>query len=319
MDFSKLRNTDSADVPYFSVPDGGIITDARQQVDYKKYQEKYKAFRGVMPELDMINNPPVGVPRDDVYWPEDAKKKSLGSLGKASWEFVKGSAKVGAGLMGAGTGTSGVADLISGTMRAINSDPALTAEMSHSFQKIVDRYRYVYALAWIGYGSGMSASSSVEAIENGLGCSYDAGTGVYREGTWQNGNLVFGLLAADGDVYYGDFRNGMPSEGVLISNNNILCGVFNDDGELECQEGFRIDLEAKAMFVGSFVYNQPHGLCIGFDMSSGQMQKTEYDMGSAKKGLSGMLAKNKAAKDTRKKEAERKKEARKEFFGKFMK
>lgn len=327
MDLSKLRNVDSSDVPYIVIDDeDGLIIEDRKKAEYEKYRAKYKEYRGVMPELDILHNPPVAVLIDDVIWPADIQKRSRKDSAKSLWNVTAGTVKLGAafgaylmsgGAIGGGTLEKGAAQI--GTGLSKPSDPILAAELADRFQKIVDRYKYVYGLAFTGYGKGLKANGSVESITDSLGYSYDAQNGIYCEGTWQNNQLVFGVMSFDNVVFYGDYRDNFPSEGVLVNDDVVYCGVFNSDLELECEEGFAMNFENKMMWVGPFAGGQMDGMCIAYSMSEGVMKKYMYDYGKAKSGFAGLKAGFQAQKETSRRARERRKEACKEFFGKLMK
>jgi len=326
MDLSKLRNVDSSDVPYIVIDDeDGLILDDAQKMEYDKYRNKYKECRRVMPEFDMINNPPVGIPVADVFWPVDIRKKQKKNMKDTALGIAKGFGKYTVGLagafmgFGAGKVFEGLGEIGAGMLTAAQKNPELAAELEIQFQKIVDRYKFVYGLASIGYGNGFQANGPVENIQDGLGYSYDAQNGVYREGTWQNDQLVFGVTVFDDAIFYGDYRDNFPSEGILVQDGNVMyCGVFNDDLELECEEGFAINFESKMLWVGPFTGGQMNGMCIAYLASEGAMKKYMYENGKAKSGFSGWMAERQGKKETAQKAKERKKEARKEFFGKFL-
>lgn len=313
MDFRKLQNTDRSDIPYFEVTEkDAILRKETRQDEYRRYRAKYKAARGVFPELDRINNPVVAICTDEAFWPQDAAKGALKSIGKMYGSAMKGAFKLGFALMGAGGGSEGASDLIEGLGHGIGQNPELLLEFTRRFKSIVEPHKYIYGLACNpDCLPDIDNLYPRERIVDNLGYRFDEENGIYYEGTWQDGELVYGMILPlrVGMIFMGDVRNGVISEGVIRSSDSVDCGVMGENG-LECQEGF--SYVGSAIFLGPFTEGELNGMAIGVICESGACKKQEYVMGKAKTGIAGFIGRQKASMETHKNTVNN-------IFGKFKK
>jgi len=330
MNTNEFENSTMMVIPAYTAPANGKLTSDRQKEEYAAYRKQYQRCRGVMPEFDMLNKPAVAIPVSDVLWPTDLLKAAKRNAAKCAWNitkgFLKGSAAAGAALMGVqgaaskafeGFGEAG-AGMLYGNPSGGTVNTELAAELVSRFEKIIDRYKYVYELAFSGYGIGLCADESIVNINDGLGYVYDAENGAYQEGTWGEDGLMFGLTVSGNNAFYGDHINGVPSEGILVIAGEMLqCGKMNEDCLLECEEGFTIDYEQKMMWIGPFASGVMNGMCISYNIPMKAVLKTEFVDGMAKRGVAGWLAEKKGKLDTVKKTNERRVETAKGFLSRF--
>ena len=314
MDFRKLQNTDRSDIPYFELAEkDAILRKEARQDEYRRYRAKYKAARGVFPELDRINNPVVAVCLDEAYWPQDAAKGALKSIGKMYGSAMKGAFKLGFALMGAGGGVDGANDLIESVGHGMGQNPELLMEFTRRFKKIVEPHKFIYGLACSNCIPDLDNLYPRERIVDNLGYRYDEENGIYCEGTWQNGELVYGIIypRSMNMLFMGDVRDGVISEGVIRTPDSVDCGVMGEDG-LECQEGFSFLVENGVFFLGGFTEGELNGMAIAVNCESGACKKQEYVMGKARTGIGGFIGRQKANMETRKNTVNN-------IFGKFKK
>lgn len=329
------ENYTENNVQAFVAENGGFITDDHQKEAYKAYREQYKEQYGVMPEFDKVNNPAVALPVSDVLWVAGVKRAAVRSAAKSAakntWNITKGlligSAAAGMALMGVrgaadkmfegfGEATAGLVDVVADKSKM---DPQLAAEIDERFVRIIDRYKYVYGLAFTGYGVGLEAEESVMNINDGLGWFYDAKSRCYYEGTWVDDEIVFGMAANDSFAFYGDFKNGRPGEGIMVVADVMMqCGKFNDDLEMECEDGFAIKFESGMMWIGPFSGDVMNGMCIAYHPGEGAAKKQEYENGMPKRGLAGWMGSRRGKIDTVKKANARRVEAAKGFINRFV-
>lgn len=170
------------------------IVGARNKDNYVEYQYQYRREFGVFPELDTINNPFIA-PWDDIYGVLCSLRKR-GFYG--AWFFH---------------------DIHGGFNKRLT--------------KIYEKYKYEWSFVaslnhdWNEFITGVSALPVGENVVNGLGYKKDE-NGIYYEGTWKNGKLVYGLLykqtETDSLLFVGDFNNDEASSmnGVMsiMSHNN---------------------------------------------------------------------------------------------------
>lgn len=298
MDFRRLRNTDRSDVPHFVVEEkNGLLKDDYRQAEYKRYRAKYKACRGAFPELDRINNPAVAISLDEAYWPQDAEKASRKTIGGAFKGVMGGTLDMMTGDVWGGLGK-----MIGSGAGAMGQNPELLKEFGRRFNALVEPHKFIYGLACSGDCiPDLDNLREDEHIVDDVGYRFDRANGVYYEGTWSGGELVYGmmLLVDSGLLLMGDVRNGFISEGVARSASAVECGIFGDDG-LECQEGLSWDVENGVMFLGPHKEDAVNGMAIALELESGNIVKQEYRMGYPLKGVSGMISRRKAQAETRK-------------------
>ena len=193
--------------------DVDCLQGQRNKDKYQAYQEDYHQKYGVLPEFDLINNPATAM-ADDIYNYYCTLKKR-GFYGAWIYHDVHG--------------------YFNRELKALYSQ--YNKEWAFIFgmpEKVVSAMK-----ERIRNGEGY------ECIQNGLG--YRVENGLYYEGTWKNGQLVYGLMAnvSLDTVFVGRFdrnsvKNNVLYHGVEVSVDEqkketiqtILCGTLhmkNDD------------------------------------------------------------------------------------------
>jgi len=303
--FASLRNNDRSDIPYFSVKEeDGVLREAARQREYKKYRAQYKTVRGVFPELDRLNNPPVAICADDAFWPEDAEHGNVRGLRRQMGSVLKDSAS--SAFDGTFSGALGgmLGGMLGAGITAMQHDPANVEAFLKMFSTIVADQKYLYSLAASNdFIPDYDSLESGEKIENNLGYRFNANNGLYEEGTFQDGELIYGMMILNGEIaLFGDVRNGEISEGILRTSDSLDCGVFGEDG-LTCENGFRWSISKDeegnlrgGIIVGKFVEGIADGFCYIHDLESGATLKQKYEDGGAVTGIKSMWENSKEAK-----------------------
>ncbi len=184
--------------------DGDYIQGERFKDKYIAYQSAYQQQYGVLPEFDQINCPFTAISDDVYYFYRSLEKRGI-------------------------TG-------------------ALVYHDIHGFiNKKYKRLYYEYQKEWsfiFGFDSSIVEkiemrmnNTDQEHIENGLG--YKSEDGIYYEGTWENGRLVYGLMYSHdvffvGKIEYRDYDNQILYHGVQVAIAQqgkadlmeIGCGTF---------------------------------------------------------------------------------------------
>ena len=244
MNFGSIKNDNaSADVPHFELDKGNdILKDARSRHNYEVYQSQYKKVCGVMPELDKIHNPVCAVINDNVFMAEDLQKNKDKNMGSTIWNVVKGGAATGAEIA---TGHIGGALVAMGETFVAGISGSHGTEHYHEFKKAftegIEKYKYAYSLMCsydLGFIKQLPVGEFFPMDNLGYKKTED---GAYYEGTWQDDELLYGLMcASDGSfVFIGTFDDEQnPDEGIMFDGSYKM-GLFKNY-ELNCLHGVEI-------------------------------------------------------------------------------
>lgn len=244
MNFHDIKNNNaSADIPYFELDKGNdVLKDARSCHKYEAYQQMYKKVCGVMPELDKIHNPVCAIIRDNVFMPDDIQKNRDKSVGSSILGVMKNAVNSGVELASGHVGgaLAGMGNaVIEGASGSVGTEHYW--EFKRAFNDAIEKYKYEYSLLCsydLSFINGLDVGEYFPKDNLGYRKTED---GTYYEGTWQNGELLYGLMRASNGsfVFVGSFDGGCtPDEGVMFDGAHKM-GLFKNY-ELNCLHGIQI-------------------------------------------------------------------------------
>lgn len=294
MDFKRLKNDNAnSDVPYFELPDCDyLLTSERSIHNYELYQRRYKEVRGVMPELDKINNPTCAINTKMIFMPTNLAKAQEKNTGKTALKGLGGMVDATADLFSGSIGgflekmTKGVLDSATSMVGHEYFD-----EFISEYRRRIHKYGFEYSLICtydLNFIQDIPCGES--CIKDNLGYKKDE-DGTYFEGTWQKDQLLYGMICSEngGFVFVGTFdSDGNPDEGVM-KDGQIKMGLFNNLG-LNCMHGVCIsqDYSYEDVYVeyhvsvGGFEDDRYNGNIITFMKQKNgvvSLFKDEYDYG----------------------------------------
>ena len=280
MGFGKFSSKESVnEIPHFQLPNGNdILKDSRSHEEYEKYQRDYKTVMGVFPELDKKNFPVCAVPSKKVLLPVDLKNSIKANKTKGMLQLFGGAA-----LAALEIGTVNQ-DNVASAMSCING-AHLIPIFETDLEIAIHKFKYAYSLMF---------ALNFEAIDEMKPCEYfsehslgfkKSEDGRYYEGTWENGELLYGLTYIPGTgAFIGTYAdNQEPDEGVMFDGTNYQIGLFKD-GELDCLHGVEITVNvhdddddyAYIVEVGGFEKGRRNGLILQYSQTkTGQVYINE--------------------------------------------
>lgn len=273
MELSKFKqNQFDGAIPKFELQgDTDVLTDRASQDKYEEYRRKYKEVMGVYPELDKIHFPVCAVPTNKVWLANNlkklAKKNALAGAGQIFANAVKEVGILGSASSVINTGDDNIASAFSCAMGY-----QLISPFETEFEYVIHKYKYAYSLM-----SSLDLKKLSKQIEHldeveclrgdgeyQLGFRKNA-DGVYAEGTWKDGNLVYGLMCIPKNeenddplddeqedvkpkndspnivAFIGTFTDEGIDEGVVYDGSLFEIGTFKDF-KLECEHGVKIEV-----------------------------------------------------------------------------